>query len=84
MESAHDWHDTVILANADAEVFVLVHNTLEAAAYLLEFWPEEHGAAFFEAIRLCEDAFDGEAEEEEVHDAFIAAAQEAHIAVTIH
>lgn len=84
MESAHNWHETVILTNVEAGVFVLVHNALEAAVYLLEFWPEQHGEAYSEAIRVCADAFDGEAEEEDVHDAFLAAAQEAHIAVTLH
>ncbi len=84
MESAHNWHESVILADAKAGVFVLVHNSVEAATSLMECWPEQHGEAFFEAIRICADAFDGEAEEEDVRDAFLAAAQEAHIAVTVH
>ncbi len=84
MESAQNWQFPVVVTNAEANVFVVVHNTLEAAAYLLEFWPDQQGKAFFEAIRVCADSFDGAVEEEDVRDAFLAAAKDANIAVTVH
>ena len=84
MESAHDWQVPVVVANAEADVFVLVHKAYEAAAYLLEFWPKQDGEAFFEAIRICADAFDGAVPEEDVRSAFLAAARDADIAVTVH
>lgn len=83
MESAQNWHMPVVLANAQAEACVVVHNSFEAAAYLLDFWPKQDGEAFFEAIRLCADAMDGEVDEEEVRSAFLAAARDANIAVTL-
>ena len=84
MESDHHWQLPVVLENADAEVFVIVRSSVEAAAYLLQFWPRRHGSAFFKAIRLCADALDGDAEDDEVRNAFLEAAQEAKIAITVH
>ncbi|MEW9616203.1 DUF982 domain-containing protein [Shinella sp. S4-D37] len=84
MESAHDWPMPVVLANPEAEAFVVVRNSLEAAAYLLDFWPKQHGSAFYQAIRLCADALDGEVADADVRDAFLAAAHDANIAITLH
>ncbi|QRI65369.1 DUF982 domain-containing protein [Shinella sp. PSBB067] len=84
MESADNWNKPVVLANTEAQSFVVVRNSLEAAAYLLQFWPRQHGTAFRKAIRICADALDGDAGEEEVRGAFLAAAHEAKIAITIH
>jgi hypothetical protein len=84
MESAHNWQMPVVLANTEAEAFVVVRNSMEAAAYLLEFWPKQYGAAFYKAIHLCTDALDGDVEDEEARDAFLAAAHDAHIAITVH
>ncbi|CAK7255059.1 DUF982 domain-containing protein [Shinella yambaruensis] len=84
MESAHNWQMPVVLANREAEAFVVVRNSLEAAAYLMDFWPKQHGPAFYKAIRLCADALDGEVTDEDVRDAFLAAAHDANIAITVH
>lgn len=84
MESAHNWQRSVVLTNPEADVFVIVRNALEAAAYLMDFWPRQRGPAFFRAIRVCADALEGEAADEDVRKAFLAAAQDADIAVTVH
>lgn len=84
MESAHTWQLPVVLANAQAQSFVVVRSSVEAAAYLLQFWPKKHGAAFYRAIRVCAEALEGEVEDEEVRDAFLAAAHDADIAITVH
>jgi hypothetical protein len=84
MESAHNWQMPVVLAHEEAQAFVVVRNSLEAAAYLLEFWPKQHGVPFYEAIRLCADALDGEVKDEDVRNAFLAAAHDANIAITVH
>ncbi|RFZ86222.1 DUF982 domain-containing protein [Shinella sp. WSJ-2] len=84
MEDAHNWPMPVVVANDEAKSFVVVRSSLEAAAYLLEFWPKQHGDAFFNAIRICADALDGDVEDEDVRDAFLAAAYDANIAITVH
>ncbi|ANH07868.1 DUF982 domain-containing protein [Shinella sp. HZN7] len=84
MESAPNWQLPVVLADPQAEAFVVVRNAQEAAAYLMDFWPKQHGPAFYKAIRLCADALDGEAADEDVRDAFLAAAHDANIAITMH
>jgi hypothetical protein len=84
MESDHSWQMPVVLANPEAQAFVIVRSSVEAAAYLLQFWPKQHGTAFFKAIRLCADALDGDVEDHEARDAFLAAAHEAKIAITLH
>jgi hypothetical protein len=84
MESDHNWQMPVVLANSDAGAFVIVRSSVEAAAYLLEFWPPEHGTAFFKAIRICADALDGDVEDDEARNAFLEAAHEAKIAITVH
>ncbi|MGJ7042026.1 hypothetical protein J2Y63_005307 [Shinella sp. BE166] len=84
MDSDHNWQMPVVLANPEAQAFVIVRSSVEAAAYLLQFWPKQHGIAFYKAIRLCADALDGDAEDNEARDAFLEAAHEAKIAITLH
>lgn len=84
MENVHNWPMPVVVTNDEAKSFVVVRSSLEAAAYLLEFWPKQHGDAFFNAIRICADALDGDVEDEDVRDAFLAAAYDANIAITVH
>jgi hypothetical protein len=84
METDHNWQMPVVLANPDAHAFVVVRSSVEAAAYLLQFWPKQHGSAFYKAIRTCADALDGDAEDDEARNAFLEAAHEAKIAITLH
>jgi hypothetical protein len=64
--------------------FVVVKNSLEAAEYLVHSWPRRSGLAFSYALETCRAALDGRASEEEAQRSFLAAAQEAELAVTIH
>lgn len=84
MESAQNWQLPVVLVNPEADAFVVVRNSLEAAAYLMDFWPKPRSLAFYQAIRLCADALDGEVADEDVRSAFLAAAYDANIAITVH
>jgi hypothetical protein len=84
MRSDHNWQMPVVLANSEAEAFVIVRSSAEAAAYLLQFWPRQDGSAFHKAIRLCADALDGDAKDDEARNAFLEAAHEAKIAITVH
>jgi Protein of unknown function (DUF982) len=84
MESDRNWQMPVVLANTEAEAFVVVRSSVEAAAYLLQFWPKRHGTAFYKAIRICADALDGDVEDDEARNAFLEAAHEAKIAITVH
>ena len=84
MEDGHNWSAPVVLANSEAEAFVVVRNSVEAAAYLMQFWPQESGMAFARALLACAEALEGASDDEEARNAFLAAAHEARIAITIH
>ena len=84
MQDDNTWQRPVVLANSEADAFIIVRSSYEAAAYLLQFWPSQHGRAFFKAIRTCADALDGDVEDDEARNAFLEAAHEAKIAITVH
>lgn len=62
----------------------LVGSTREAAMLLVECWPVHHGRAFVRALQLCADALEDEASADQARGAFVAAAQEANIILTLH
>lgn len=68
----------------DETAVLHVINTREAAVCLMSLWPHSRGPAFVEAVRACNAAIDGKADDESARDAFLAAAVEAEIAVPIH
>lgn len=79
-----NWRRAVIVTYDHNTSFVLVQNSLEAAEYLLHCWPRRSGKAFRKALKVCADAVEGTASDEDAQRRFIAAAQEAEVAVTIH
>lgn len=84
MQDDNTWQTPVVLTNSEAGAFIIVRSSVEAAAYLLQFWPGQQGKAFYKAIRTCADALDGDVEDEAARNAFLEAAHEAKIAITVH
>jgi hypothetical protein len=81
---AKNWPRAVIVTSNHETSFVVVQNSLEAAEYLVHCWPRRSGKAFRRALKVCTDAVQGRASDEEAQSRFIAAAREAEVAVTIH
>ena len=79
-----NWHRAVIVTYQHDMSYVIVQNSLEAAEYLVHCWPRRSGKAFRKALKVCCDAVEGRASDEEAHRRFRAAAEEAEVAVTIH
>jgi hypothetical protein len=60
-----------------------VENTYDAAAYLMEEWPVDHGEAYDRAIRMCLLSIRGKKQPTTARRAFIDAANEAHIHINV-
>lgn len=79
-----DWHSGVEISLGDIGSYHVVSSTREAALFLIESWPVRRGDAYARALKACLDVIANEETDEVARTAFIAAAEEAKIAVHRH
>jgi len=61
----------------------VIESAREAAALLLGRWPENRGEAYSAALRSCTEVLNGRAFAIEARDAFIEAAKEARVLISV-
>lgn len=76
------WLDPVALKLPELGIRT-VENTYDAAAYLMEEWPVDHGEAYDRALRMCLLSIRGKKQPATARRAFIDAANEAHIHIKL-
>ena len=79
-----DWPASVIVNLDELGGPQFVGSTREAALLLIRHWPVRRGQAFRQALKLCSEALEYQADPKDARDAFVAAAKEADIVVQLH
>ena len=75
------WTKPVTVETAKLGKLRVIASTADAARFLLEQWPVDHGPLHLDAREACLAVLDGEKPAEFARDAFVAAAEEAGILV---
>lgn len=78
------WQNTVTIElSGNVHAYTRIQSTEEAAHYLLDHWPGQRTPTYCAAIRSCTKALKGELSDAAAYLLFIAAVQEARVALVM-